>query len=50
MKNLKEQTERNASTNAAVLVLLTHVLKGENLENGERETEPPLLSNANVRG
>ncbi|XP_063685359.1 uncharacterized protein LOC134819349 isoform X3 [Bolinopsis microptera] len=50
---LKEQTERNATTNAAVLVLLTHVLKGESLENGDRAASEAasqaasLLSNSN---
>ena len=34
MNAIKQQVERNASTNAALLVLMTHVLKGDNLDNG----------------
>ena len=46
---MKELAERNAATNAAVLVLLTHVLKGDTLENGDRDAANTLLPNSNVR-
>ena len=49
LTSMKELAERNAATNAAVLVLLTHVLKGEALENGDRDAASSLLSNSNVR-
>ena len=29
LENIREATERNTATNSALLVLLTHVLKGE---------------------